>query len=283
MKICILAITWVFSGLLYPFPAMADPVAMVTDLKGDAWHGGDRSLRLNMLHYFEAPTQVRLAPQSTLSVTYFANPVQYVFKGPALLTIETAAPRLTEGAPPDTRRVGPEKGIGGGLTRDQWRRLQQAAIVMRAVRASFVVISPNQTSVLSPNIELSWTPVDGVTGYRVMVSDDADKPLADLPTASTTIHLPESVRLQKGMTYRWKVDAILPSDTLTAFGVFDVASTDIEQKFAQLRPAPDAELAAQVYFATLLDIEGFAYDARVEWRRLAKLFPEERAITRRAQ
>lgn len=283
MKIRHMTITWLLSGLLLPAMAIAEPVAMVTDVKGSAWHGGERALPLNMLHYFEAPTQVRLAPQSTLSVTYFANPVQYVFQGPALLTIEATAPKMTEGAAPETRRVGPEKGITGGLTRDQWRRLQQAAVVMRAVRASFVVISPNQTIVLSPRIELSWTAVDQATGYRVVISDDADHALAELPASSTSVFIPESIRLQKGFTYRWKVDAMLASETLTAFGVFEVASAEIEQKFAQLRPAPASELAAQVYFATLLDIEGFAHDARIEWRRLAKLYPDERAIARRAQ
>ena len=262
---------------------MAQPVAMVTDIKGDAWYGGERRLPLMLLHYFEAATQVRLAPDSTLSITYFANPVQYLFKGPALLTVETTAPKMTEGTPPEARRVGPEKGIGGGLSPDQWRRLQAAAVVMRARRAAFVVISPNQTTVLSPQVELSWTAVDGATGYQVVVSDNADRVLAELPVSSTSVFIPDSIRLQNGMTYRWKVDAKLGSETLSAFGAFEAASAEIEQKFARLRPAPTAEFAAQVYFATLLDIEGFTHDARIEWQRLAKLYPNERAIARRAQ
>jgi hypothetical protein len=37
-----------------------------------------------------------------------------------------------------------------------------------------------------------------------------------------------------------------------------------------------------VYFATLLEMEGLAYDAKQEWKRLAGQFPAEAAIQRRA-
>ena len=283
MKMLMLRHILFLATVILPFLAFAEPVAMVTDMKGSAWHGGDKALPINMLHYFEAPTLVRLGPNSTLTVTYFANSVQYSFKGPALLTIEAASPRVSEGTPAETRRVGPEKAIGGGLTKDQWRRLQQAAIVMRSTRAAFLAIAPNQTMVLSTRVEFSWTPAEGATAYRVTFSDDNDATLVEMETTATAVALPVSVRLVRGRTYRWKVEAVGVPDPLIAFASFATASVEMEQRMAQLRPIESADLAAQVYYATLLDIEGFTFDARAEWRRLARMFPDERAIQRRAQ
>ena len=79
------------------------------------------------------------------------------------------------------------------------------------------------------------------------------------------------------------MEAVGVPDPLIAFASFATASVEMEQRMAQLRPVESADLAAQVYYATLLDIEGFTFDARAEWRRLARMFPDERAIQRRAQ
>lgn len=267
---------------LFTLASRAEPVAMATEVKGTATLTGSKPGPISMLHYFDAPTTVRLAPGSLLAVTYFANPLQYTFKGPALVTIESAGPKVSEGAAPEIRRVGPEKAIDGGLTKDQWRRLQQATVVMRSARLAFAVISPNQTIILSPRTELSWTPAAGAQSYRVAVSDENDQPIATWTSATTTSPLPESAKLPAGKSFRWKVETLDAPQPLVASGIFSTATVDAANRMAQLRPADDADLAANVFYATLLDIEGFAHDAKAEWRRVARQFPDERAIQRRA-
>jgi len=269
-------------AMLLALPSRAEPVAMATEVKGTATLTGSKQGPLGMLHYFDAPTTVRLAPGSLLAVTYFANPLQYTFKGPALVTIETAAPKVSEGAQPEVRRVGPEKAIDGGLTKDQWRRLQQATVVMRSARLAFAVIAPNQTTILSPRTELSWTPATGAQTYRLTLSDENDNPVATWTSTSTTSPLPESTRLAPGKSFRWKVETVDAPQPLVASGIFSTAAADEERRMAQMRPANGADLAAGVFYATLLDSEGFAHDAKTEWRRLARQFPDEQAIRRRA-
>lgn len=269
-------------AMLFALVSRAEPVAMATEVKGAATLTGSKPGPLGMLHYFDAPTTVRLAPGSLLAVTYFANPVQYTFKGPALVTIETAAPKVSEGAQPEVRRVGPEKAIDGGLTKDQWRRLQQATVVMRSARLAFAVIAPNQTTILSPRAELSWTPATGAQTYRLTLGDENDNPVATWTSTSTTSPLPESARLAPAKSYRWKVETVDAPQPLAASGMFSIAAADDQRRMAQLRPANSADLAANVFYATLLDSEGFAHDAKAEWRRLARQFPDEPAIQRRA-
>ena len=267
---------------LLPPATHAEPVAMATDVKGTAMLTGSKPGQVSMLHYFDAPTTVRLAPGSLLAVTYFANPVQYTFKGPALVTMESAAPKVSEGAQPEIRRVGPEKAIDGGLTRDQWRRLQQATIVMRSTRLAFAVTSPNQTTILSPRTELSWTPATGGQTYRITLSDENDNSIATWASSTTSTPLPETARLAAGKSFRWKVETLDAPQPLVASGMFSTATVDDQRRMAQLRPANSEDLAANVYYATLLDIEGFAHDSKSEWRRLARQFPDEPAIQRRA-
>lgn len=269
-------------AMLFALESWAEPVAMATDVKGTATLTGGKPGPISMLHYFDAPTTVRLAPGSLLVVTYFANPIQYSFKGPALVTIDSAAPRVSEGAPPEVRRVGPEKAIDGGLTRDQWRRLQQATVVMRSARPAFAVISPNQTAILSTRPELSWTPAAGAQSYRLTLSDDNDNAIANWTSTSTTSMVPETAKLAAGKSFRWKVETTDAPQPLVASGVFSIAATDVAHRMIQSRPADGADLAANVFYATLLDIEGFGHDAKAEWRRLARQFPEEGTLQRRA-
>ena len=271
-----------FFSFLFGLAAAAEPVAMVTDVRGLATLEGAKPVPLTLLHYFDAPSTVKLGPGATLSVTYFANPVQYNFKGPAVLTIDATAPKVSEGAAPDMRRVGPERSIDGGLTKDQWRRLQQATVVMRSARLGFSVISPNGTTILSPRAELSWTPAAGAQSYRVAVSNESDAPVATWTSTATSTVIPESARLLSGKTYRWKVDAVDAAQPLSASGTFAIAAPDLQQRFAQLRPADTHDRAANVYFASLLELEGFSLDAKAEWKRLARQYPDERAFQRRA-
>jgi len=133
---------WTAAGLLAAAnAALAAPFAMVTDLKGEAWAiEGDKPRKLSMLGYIENPTEVKVDQAAKLAVTYFANGMQYNFAGPARVALESSAPKVIDGQAANAKKVTPEKAIGGGLNSDQWRRLQQATVVMRSVKTTFTVV-----------------------------------------------------------------------------------------------------------------------------------------------
>ena len=270
-------------AILFSASILAAPVAMITDLKGSAFVGNQK---VSMLKYLDAKSELRLEGQSSVVITYFANPVQHTFTGPSKIMVGDTAPSAIEGASGDTKRVGPNTTIQGGLSGDQWRRLQQAAVVMRDVKPRFDVIAPNNTSILSANdVELSWTPMDGAKSYRVVVYDDATSKIIHEATVSggiTTAELPASADLQTGKKYRWKVDALGISKPSGAFGIFTVADQPTVGKMNTIRPTDTADRPARVFYATLLEIEGYSYDAKQEWKRLAKQFPNEEALVQRS-
>lgn len=89
--------------------------------------------------------------------------------------------------------------------------------------------------------------------------------------------------LEPGKKYRWKVDAIGVARPVSASGTFAVADEASRERLLGLKQAAGAEAGARAFYATTLEAEGYAYDARSEWRALARDFPDEAEFRARAQ
>lgn len=261
-------------SLFFAAVAQAAPFAMITDLKGSAWvNDGGRPKNLSMLGYLENPIEVRVEPSAKLSITYFTSGVQYSFDGPARVAFDAKEPRVLEGKAAQNK-VGPDKTIAGGMSSDQWRRLQQATVVMRTVKSSFSVVSPaDKTTVLGLAPEFEWTPVTDAKRYRLVVYGPDNQVLHEATTDQTMVNPGSALKLQPGQKYRWKVDALGVAKPVSAQGHFDVADDALREKIAATRPAAGAELPVRVFYATTLDSEGYPADARAEWKALAKEYP----------
>lgn len=266
-------------------PALAAPFAMVTDLKGEAWTvEGAPSQKLALLAYIEKPTEIKLDPQARLAVTYFADGVQYSFTGPARLRLTSSeTPSVLEGPGAQSRKVTPEKSIGGGLSPEQWRRLQQATVVMRVVRPTFAVLGPDKTAILDREPEFEWAAVSGAKAYRLVVYGGDNQIVHEATSDQTALRPGSSLSLEPGKSYRWKVDALGVSKPVSASGTFSVASDAVREQLASLKQAAGADPAARVFYATTLEAQGLAHDARAEWRSLARDFPDEPEYRRRAR
>lgn len=273
----------VTGGLLAAVSAWAAPFAMVTDLKGDAFalQGGQQK-KLALLGYIENPTEIKVEGQGKVSVTYFSSGVQYNFSGPSRVALEAAAPKVIEGAAVDAKKVTPEKAIGGGsLNSDQWRRLQQATVVMRNVKSTFSVVGPDKTAVLATQPEFEWTAAPGAKGYRVVVYGANNDILHESTTEQNALKL-SSMEFKPGQRYRWKVDALGVSKPSSASGTFTVAADAARERMQSLKPQGN-DLGARSFYATLLEAEGHAHDARAEWKALARDYPNEPEIAQRGR
>jgi len=274
---------WTAAGLLAAAnAALAAPFAMVTDLKGEAWAiEGDKPRKLSMLGYIENPTEVKVDPAAKLAVTYFANGMQYNFAGPARVALESSAPKVIDGQAANAKKVTPEKAIGGGLNSDQWRRLQQATVVMRSVKTTFTVVGPDKTVLISRDPEFEWTPAAGAKGYRLVVYDPDNKILHEETTEQS--RLKPALDLQPGKRYRWKVDALGVARPVSANGAFTLADNAERERMAEMKRAAGTELAPRSFYATTLEAEGHQHDARAEWKALAQQYPNEPEIVQRSR
>ena len=262
--------------------AFAAPFAMVTDLKGQAWaNDGAQPKKLTLLGYIENPTEVTVDPNAKVAITYFANGVQYSFAGPARVALESGAPKVIDGKAGELKKVTPEKSIGGGLSSDQWRRLQQATVVMRNVKSTFTVVGPDKTSVLDRTPEYEWTQVEGAKGYRLVVYGPDSDILQEVTTEQHSLR--PSLELESGKRYRWKVDALGVAKPVSASGAFSVADDATRDRMEEMKRTAGTELGARSFYATTLEAEGHGYDARAEWKALAKDYPNEPEIVQRSR
>jgi hypothetical protein len=262
----------------------AAPFAMVTDLKGEAWSmEGAEPRKLGMLAYIEKPTHIRLDPSAKVVVTYFANGLQYSFAGPARVSVQTPTPNMLEGQMGESRKITPDKSIGKGLTPDQWRRLQQATVVMREVRPRFSVVGPDKTSLLTQEPEFEWTTLPNAKGYRLVVYS-ADNALIHESTTKQNIARPGSaLALKPGARYRWKVDALGVSKPISTSGGFSVADRGMREDMLNLKTAAGSDPAARAFYATTLEANGYTHDARAEWKSLARDYPDQEEFRQRAR
>jgi hypothetical protein len=259
--------------------AQASPFAMVTDVKGQAvaTHAG-KTRPLTLLTFIQAPEEVSVEPQGRLVVTYFASGMQYSVDGPAKVVLAAREPTVLEGAA-ERKRVSPEKGIADGLSHDQWRRITVATTVMRDVTASFSVLSPNNSLVLAPVPYFEWTPAAGVKRYKLVVYGPHNEVLHEEMTTATALR-PAGLRLLPGLRYRWKVDQVGAAQPKSASGVFTMAS-DVQRERTLAGKLDDANLSSRLYYATMLEAEGYENDAREEWKALIRDFPEVQEARRK--
>jgi len=267
---------------VYSALAQAAPFAMITEVKGDAWAvEGGKPRKLTLLSYIESTVEVKLEPTTKLGITYFANGVQYSFDGPARVALDAKAPRVLEGKAADSKKVGPDKTISGGLSNDQWRRLQQATVVMRTVKPSFTVVGPDKTALLTREPEFEWTPSADAKRYRVVIYGPENQILHEATTEQTTLQTGSAVKFESAKKYRWKVDALGVAKPVTAAGTFTVAEDAVRERMAAGRPGAGAELAPRIFYATTLEAEGHMHDARAEWKALSRQFPDVPEIKQR--
>ena len=69
---------------------------------------------------------------------------------------------------------------------------------------------------------------------------------------------------------------------VSATGIFTVADDAARERMAEMKRTAGAELGARSFYATTLEAQGHAYDARAEWKALAKDYPNEPEIVSRA-
>jgi hypothetical protein len=268
----------VFSAL-----AQAAPFAMITDLKGDAWRTeGGKQHKLALLGYIETPVEVKVEAATKLGITYFASGVQYSFDGPARIALDAQAPRVIEGKAAQPSKVGPDKTIAGGMSNDQWRRLQQATVVMRTVKSSFTVVGPDKIAVLTREPEFEWTPAADAKRYRLVIFGPDNKILHEVTTDHTALRPGPALKLEDGQKYHWKVDALGVTKPVSAAGSFTIADDAARGRIDASRPAAGAPLPTRIFFATTLEAEGYMTDARAEWKALAREFPDVPEIKQRS-
>lgn len=244
--------------------ADAAPVALVTDVVGDARHGQEP---LKLLVELDAGRELSLAADATVVVFYVGDGSEWVLKGPGRFRLANKGPEAQGGAPAAKKRPGPPAFRDIKLRPD---RVRQAAVILRG--RNLTLKSPVNNYVVLKDVRLAWA-LDNAsdTEFEVEVVDSGGKRVLKEKTQALEILLPDDARLEPGQRYTWAVMARergLPQP-LYAIGEFRVADPVTRRRIENARPKADAPFSERVLFVALLEDIGAKSAADEQRRALA--------------
>ena len=273
----------VFSMFL-PIANAAEPVAMVTDLKGGVYLAGKaKNTPVAVLSYLPPGEEIILDAGAKVVVTYFAQSTEFSFKGPGRVLIQDRGAKALTGST-ETRRLDTERS-GAAMKFVQSGKLTFATVEMRSI--PFVkptLISPVNTKITSLRPVFSWKGVDDIEKYQLTLADESGQILQQAELTVNSWNMPDNIKLQHGVGYKWKVEALLKSgDRLVSQGGFSVADQAAISRVEAKQISAEASFSDKVVYALFLEEEGFRENAKNLWQELSKQRPNDPNLKRRAR
>lgn len=263
----------------------AEPVAMVTDVKGTA------KLKLNsqtkplaVLTYLAPDSEIELDKGAHVVMTYFAQSAEYTFRGPAKIAIQTDSAKAITGTGElrklDNEKSAPVKKFA------QTTRVTQATIAMR----SLPTIKPNLQSPLdskisSTNPTFKWKAIEDTAKYQLILTDNLGTVVYDTSIETNSWQIPRTSALKRGTPYSWKVIATMKSGESYSSNQssFTIAHENEIKGIEARRPAVDASFSDRVLYAVYLETEGFYEAALSRWQELSMERPDDANLRKRGK
>lgn len=237
-------------------------------------------------------SELTLAASAKAVVVDLANGNEYELVGEERYMVTPAGPKSAKGAIAAAKPL-PEKNLPA--VRISGRKASQATMIMREMEPpkhpgqlsllqeeefpqrirqipgilSLLTPLPDETVIERPL--LCWSKQKGATRYRVtMFGPDAAEAWVTL-TSTLETATPETLALNPGGTYRWRVEALADERTLSSAETsFSMASAEILALLARLKPEPDAPFARRVLYAAQVEQAGAKSAARSLWQALSR-------------
>jgi len=262
----------------------AEPVAMITDLKGSVYLASKtKAAPLAVLSYLPPGEEIILDAGAHLVVTYFAQSTEFSFKGPGRVVIQDQEAKAIKGSAV-TRRLDTEKS-GTAMKYAQSGKLTFATVEMRAL--TFVkptLLSPVNSKISSLTPVFKWKGLEDTEKYLLTLTDERGQIVQQAEVATNTWTMPSDTILQHGASYRWKIEAFLKTgDRLNAQGGFSVADLATINRINAKQPPADALFSDKVTYAIFLEEEGFRDSAKTIWQELSAQRPDDPNLKRRAR
>jgi hypothetical protein len=242
--------------------AQAAPIALVTDVVGDATRAASPPESLKLLAELNAGVEVLVADKAQLVVFYLADGTEYTFNGPGRYRLQMRAPEALRGSAP-LRKETPT--VYKNL-RLKTERVAQGAL---ATRGDPILLFPVNEVVLDGNAAFAWRAFASEAAYRFELVDESGTSLLFAETRDTEIRLPPTMRLTPGATYYWSVrgrDAA--GNTFYRPAEFRIADFALRNRLEAAVPAADASFSERVLYAALLDQSGCVSAAQAQRRIL---------------
>lgn len=255
--------------LAVPFALAAEPVAFVTNVKGDVAVDGARAAVLAELARGQ---KLALAKEALASVMYIASGKEYMLKGPAEFVVQQTEVAGTGPMPPVTRNT---EWRASGKTLVQVAQTSAASVRMRSAappksEPAATLVFPTEGSIASLQPAFQWHAKDAKAPaeFALMIVGQAD-PVHKAKVTGGTYKLP--AKLKPETEYAWIVTA---GGQELGSAKFHTLPAEALQRIEARRPSSRAEFSDRLLFALMLQEMGARQEAKESWAALAKERPD---------
>lgn len=271
-------------SFIIPQAYATDPAAaMISDVSGKVTitiNGSSSPAKL--LASLPVGTKVELAKDAKMSLIYVAKGEEFKLTGPSSYQLEGASPHTISGAEPAK-----QASIGGALNGKRIRseNVSQATLTMRGVpkaHRTLEPLTPSGSITLADPLQLQWRSLGEGLAYHIQLIDSQNKVLLSKEVTGNT-YTPKETHLEDGGYYVWNVTTALSDGSLVnSSAQFKVASKEVREQAAKLRPGKNGTAAERVAYGLWLESENLAIEAIQVWVALAEDYPDEPNIRERA-
>ena len=246
----------------------APPVAIVTDVRGDAKESG--AGRVSFLAEISPATILVMERGAHVTLMYTATGTEFILTGPGEFLVEASEVKAVKGVAPARRNVTvrPDSTVVARVAQSataslRMRGLAPASPASKAPGPAY----PRDTKVASLQPVLRWH--GSASGAQALVvTDSDDKVVWRATTTGRSARM--SVKLRPASRYRWSVFA---GTAILGEAAFETLPTEAIAKAEKSRAAAKSFSDRAVHAILLQDL-GAAQDARAVWAGLARERPE---------
>ncbi|HYC34919.1 MAG TPA: hypothetical protein VEC19_00745 [Usitatibacter sp.] len=264
-----------FLGL--SFPAVADAIAFITNLKGDV--SVDGHPRPMLLSELAKGQRVSVGKDSTASVMYIASGKEYVLRGPSEYQVRDTEMTGSTPMPPVLRST---EWRASNKVLVQVANTSAASVRMRSIAKPAKVaplLYPTEGNVTTLQPTFRWNAAEsGPAGEIAVFAVGEERPVHAAKAAGGSYRMPG--RLKPETDYAWTYTV---AGNEVGSGRFRTASLATIREVEKRRPLEKAEFSDRLMFALLLHEVGAVQEAREAWARLASErndLPELSALAR---
>lgn len=276
LAILISLLTVLTCGLAHAEAALG----MVLDVQGNGkMEANGATSKLQLLAYLQPKMQITLEAGARASLSLYATRSVYQLTGPATVTIEKDGVTSLQGQKAVVRPMA-EKLVRAAETSN----VIAGAVRMRQVPPRIVAVTPeNNSLLLGKRPAFNWISAEAAE-FDISISDMDEKLIVSEKTKENNWQLPERIKLEEGVTYRWQVAYISTKDgkTYTARAEFKMASKAETTSLNELKPEDNAGVEDWVMYAAMLQSKRAFGEARQVWQQIARQRPDLQKLSEAA-
>ena len=272
----VLFLSFMLAGLATEGMSAPSPLAMVTDLQGQAIlirDGNDAPC--DILSYLQDGDELKSLRASVVTIVYLQNGKEYRLENESHIRISKTGVDVLDNSNIKSRVLKTIK--ESGLQFETIHNYGQGTIIFRGIekKKKITLLEPVDTKVASSSPVFKWESGLTTKEFKFTLLNYESETIFSSKTTNNYYPLPQNIHLNDEEPYSWTVESQGDSaGTISSTGNFRVIEKTKRDLVKKLRPGSNANFSERVIYAGFLDHLGLNQLAKGYWQALQRERPE---------